>query len=445
MTTTTKHQLWELATTTLEDNWRHDHIVPSRLLYPHQWSWDSGFTAVGLAHVAPERAWQDLRSLFRGQWADGRVPHIVFDVNGERDYFPGSRFWRSTEAPGAPAHPTSGIVQPPVHALAAWELYQRSGAHPAARATATAELRALYPKLMAQQRYQAVCRDIGGGGLAALVHPWESGQDNSPAWDQALARVPADTGLVPRQRRRDLSVSQASHRPTDADYSRYIAIAQAYRDCGYVDDGPGGRYLFLTECPTFNAISAAAEHALAAIAEVVGADPAPHRHEAARITAALVERLFNPDTGMFHARDLYTGQLSPVRCIGGLVPLLLPDLPSDVVGSLLARATSPGFGLSETMALPLPSYERTAPDLDPVRYWRGPIWVNMNWLIWRGLLRHGQPALAAALRTSVIDMVQRWGCFEYFHAFTGEGVGAVEFSWTAALALDLLADRATSG
>jgi hypothetical protein len=439
MTTTTSHQLWQLATVTLDDNWRHDHIVPSRLLYPHQWSWDTGFTAVGLAHVAPQRAWQDLRSLFGAQWADGRVPHIVFDRNGERDYFPGPRFWRSDGAPGAPAQPTSGIVQPPVHALAVWELYRRSGGDPSARAAAVAQMRALYPKLVAQQRYLAICRNIGGGGLAALMHPWESGQDNSPAWDPSLSVVPPDTGLVPRQHRRDLVVSDTTHRPTDADYSRYIAIAQAYRDHGYADDGPGGRYLFLAECPTFNAISAAAEHALSGIAEVVGADPAPHRREAARITAALVERLFNPATGMFHARDLYTDQLSPARSIGGLVPLILPDLPPEVVRALLAQATSPRFGLSETMALPLPSYDRTAADIDPVRYWRGPIWVNMNWLIWRGLRGHGRDALAAALRTSVMDMVQRWGCYEYFHAFTGEGVGAVEFSWTAALALDLLA------
>jgi hypothetical protein len=441
MTTTLRHQLWQLATVTLDDNWRHDHTVPSRVLYPHQWSWDAGFTAVGLAHVAPARGWHDLRSLFSAQWADGRVPHIVFDPNGERDYFPGHRFWRTTEVPGTPAQPTSGIVQPPVHALAAWELYRRAGDDPPARATAVAELRALYPKLVAQQRYLAIFRNVGGGGLAALVHPWESGQDNSPAWDRALSAVPGDTRLVPRQHRRDLAVSEVSHRPTDSDYSRYIAIAQNYREYGYADDGPGGRYPFLVECPTFNAIAAAAEHALAAIAEVVGADPAPHRQEAARITAALVARLYNPATGMFHARDLYTDRLSPARCVGGLVPLILPGLPPEVVGGLLAAATSPRFGLSEIMALPLPSYDRTAPDIDPVRYWRGPIWVNMNWLVWRGLRRHGHLALAAALRTAVIDMVQRWGCYEYFHAFTGEGIGAVEFSWTAALALDLLAEQ----
>jgi hypothetical protein len=430
----------DLAVTTLDDNWRHDHTVPSRMLYPHQWSWDTAFIAIGLAQVAPPRAWHDLRSLFEGQWSDGRLPHIVFDQNnGERDYFPGPGFWGSTGIPGAPARPTSGIVQPPAHALAAWELYRRAG-DPTARAAATTELRWLYPKLVAQQQYLATRRNIGGSGLACLVHPWESGQDNSPAWDKPLAAVPANTTILDRHRRRDLAVAHRSHRPTDADYARYISIAQGYRSYGYVDDGPGGRYQFLVECPAFNAIMAAAEHALARIADVVGADPAPHHHQAARITETLVARLFDPDTGMFHARDIYTDHLSPARTIGGLVPLILPGLPRPQVESVVAAATSRQFELGGSSGLPLASYDRTAADLDPVRYWRGPIWLNMNWLLWRGLRAHGYATLADGLRHAMIDLVDRSGCFEYFHAITGEGVGAAEFSWTAALALDLLAE-----
>lgn len=438
-------QLWRLSVTTLDDNWWHDHTVPSRTLYPYQWSWDTGFIAVGLAHVAPARAWHDLRTLFEAQWADGRVPHIVFDAGpiSEPDpsrerYFPGPAFWRSVEVPGSPARPTSGLVQPPVHALAAWEIY-RQAPDASARERGAAELAWLYPRLVAQQRYLTACRNVGGAGLACLVHPWESGQDNSPAWDAPLAAVPADLSLLERYRRRDLDVSHPSHRPTDADYARYIAIAQSYRSYGYVDDGPGERYPFLVECPAFNAIVGAAELALAEIATVLGADPRPHRERAAQLTELLVERLFDQDTGMFHARDLYTGQLSPQPYLGGLLPLILPDLPTAQVKSLLLEAASPQFGLAEEMSLPLPSYDRTAADLEPARYWRGPLWINMNWLLWRGLREHGHPALAAALRRSMLEVVRSAGCYEYFHATTGAGIGTEEFSWTAALTLDLLA------
>lgn len=441
----TDEQLARLSATTLADNWWHDHTVPSRILYPYQWSWDTGFIAVGLARVAPERAWHDLRTLFSAQWADGRVPHIVFDNPADRgepaheSYFPGPGFWRSIGVPGAPARPTTGLVQPPVHALAAWEVY-RQAPHADARALAVDQLRQLFPRMVAQHRYLTVRRDLGGGGLAALVHPWESGQDNSPAWDAALAAVPADLALLERYRRRDLDRSHRSHRPTDLDYARYIHIAQCYRSFDYADDGHGGEYPFLVECPAFNAILGAAEVALAQIAQVIGQDPAPHLAAAQHLTDALVERLYDPATGMFHARDLHTGQLSPVRYLGGLIPLILPDLPSAQVKTLLAEASSPAFGLAEQMRLPLPSYDLTAEDLDPLRYWRGPIWINMNWLVWRGLRQHGQGALAASLRHAMLELVRGNGCYEYFHAHTGEGIGAHEFSWTAALVLDLLAN-----
>src|SRR4029450_4805258 len=87
-------QLWRSATAVLDANWAHDHMVPSRRLYPHQWSWDAAFIAIGLGYVRPQRAWADLRTLFEAQWPDGRVPHIVFDPTvAEGDYFPGPGFW----------------------------------------------------------------------------------------------------------------------------------------------------------------------------------------------------------------------------------------------------------------------------------------------------------------------------------------------------------------
>ncbi|HEY9378072.1 MAG TPA: hypothetical protein VIQ02_13375, partial [Jiangellaceae bacterium] len=88
-------------------------------LYPHQWSWDSAFVAVGLAHVDASRACTELDTLFTGQWRNGMVPHIVFDP-AETGYFPGPNRWacreHSQDPPSAPL--TSGICQPPVHALA---------------------------------------------------------------------------------------------------------------------------------------------------------------------------------------------------------------------------------------------------------------------------------------------------------------------------------------
>ncbi|MFC4017168.1 hypothetical protein ACFOW4_04310 [Micromonospora sp. GCM10011542] len=439
-TTADPSGLARLAMATLDANWEHDHTVPSRTLYPHQWSWDSAFIAVGLARSRPERAWRELASLFRAQWADGRVPHIVFNpALRVGAYFPGPDFWGTAGADGAPGVATSGLVQPPVHALGAWLAYRR-----APGPAGLAALRRLYPPLVAQQRYLADRRDVAGDGLACIVHPWESGLDNSPAWDEPMAAVPAEAAVMRAYRRHDTAHADVAHRPTDLDYARYLAIVAAYRDRGYADRDLADGHPFLVECPLFNAAFGAAEHVLARIAPLVGADPGPHRARAARITEALLRRLYDPATGTFQPRDLRTDRLVPARTVLGLMPLILPDLPPRQVEGLVVEACSERFGVARRMDRPLPSHDRTAPDFEPLRYWRGPSWLNVAWLLRRGLLAHGYPELAGGLRRSMIQLVAGAGCHEYFHPDTGAGLGSPAFGWTAALLLDLLGEAPTA-
>jgi glycogen debranching enzyme len=72
-------------------------------------------------------------------------------------------------------------------------------------------------------------------------------------------------------------------------------------------------------------------------------------------------------------------------------------------------------------------------------YWQGPTWINTNWMIAEGLDRYGEAAPARELRERSLTMVAESGYYEYFSAITGDGYGAPDFSWTAALVLDLLA------
>ncbi|GAA3304582.1 hypothetical protein GCM10020295_56070 [Streptomyces cinereospinus] len=99
------------AARVLAGNWTGTSTVPSRALYPHQWSWDSGFVAIGLRHLSPLRAQTELETLLAAQWGDGRIPHIVFNPSVPLDaYFPSPDFWRSSTAgraaaPRAPYRP----------------------------------------------------------------------------------------------------------------------------------------------------------------------------------------------------------------------------------------------------------------------------------------------------------------------------------------------------
>jgi glycogen debranching enzyme len=75
---------------------------------------------------------------------------------------------------------------------------------------------------------------------------------------------------------------------------------------------------------------------------------------------------------------------------------------------------------------------------DPYKYWQGPTWVNTNWLVIEGLKRYGFDAEAANLRDRTLEMVAKGGMYEYFNPINGRPSGAPNFSWTAALTIDLL-------
>ncbi len=420
------------AIAVLDVHWERGHTVPSRRLYPHQWSWDSAFIAIGWAHTSPGRGRRELESLLAAQWDDGRVPQIVFNPAVARDaYFPGPDFWRSREVPAAPRQETSGIVQPPVHAVAALEVFR------AAPTLGRHFLRKVYPRLCAQHDYLQRERSTADG-LVVIVHPWESGQDNSPAWDAELLRVQAGADVAAGHRRHDLDHVDAAERPTGADYARYVAIAEAYRDHGYRDDDPAA-HRFVAVDPLFNAVLAWSEEALAEIADVLGEPSAPHRARAAAVRDALLARCYDPAAGHFFALDR-KGRRIAEHCVGGLAPLVL-DLPTDVVEALTAGMTGPRFALGDRV--PLPSYDLTGPAFDTTRYWRGPAWINTSWLVLRGLQRHGRHAEAATLRAALLNAVRQEGFREYFDPHTGVGRGVSDFSWSAALTLDLLAPART--
>ncbi|MGP4012274.1 MGH1-like glycoside hydrolase domain-containing protein [Streptomyces sp. 4N124] len=444
----TKPSLHLRAARVLETNWTGTNTVPSRSLYPHQWSWDSAFIAIGLRHISPLRAQTELDTLLDAQWGDGRIPHIVFNPSVPLDaYFPSPDFWRSSTAGRAAGAPrtvqTSGIVQPPVHALAAWLVHCADPGLSRARGF----LSRVYPRLAAWHRYLLHRRDLGGGGLASVVHPWEQGMDNSPAWDAPLSRItPAPARSF---RRADLDHGAAEDRPTDLDYGRYVRLATDYRDRGYAD-GAGD---FAVEDPAFNALLIASEHALARIAHELGATGTARHARAERLTAALVERLWDPARGMFFCRDLRGGEsgrdlrggLIPERGVSGLIPLLLPGLPRDIAAALVRTASGPHFGLGDTTRI-VPSYDLLGEAFDPHRYWRGPAWFNTSWLLERGLRMYGERERAGALREAVLELADTSDFAEYVDPYTGEACGATGFGWTAALTLDLLhSDTTVSG
>jgi glycogen debranching enzyme len=420
-------------------------------LYPHQWSWDSAFIAIGLSRLDTRRAAEELLTLFDHQWKNGKVPHIVFNPEAPPDsYFPGAEHWAcaasSPEAPPSPPY-TSCLCQPSVHAIAALRILQ-SAAHEGTseEVGARAFLRGIYPKLLAWHRYLATKRDPEGSGLVTIYHPWESGTDNSPRWDDVLGAV--KVGDLSPYPRRDLGhVGDPAERPTEADYDRYLWLVRLIKGAACDDASIHETHPFLAKDVLFSAILVAANEALLEIADVVGAPDGDRdliAGWAARGREGL-EACWDPDLRLCLDYDARTGKPMRSRTIAGFAPLISGGLTTERQGELLRTFDSAHFTGGARLRRPLPP--STSPEgkgFHPRSYWRGPTWPVTNWLIWWSLVRAGESDRAAELRQVGLDQVAEGGFAEYFEPFTGEPLGSLEQSWTAAIVLDWLAADGTA-
>jgi glycogen debranching enzyme len=80
------------------------------------------------------------------------------------------------------------------------------------------------------------------------------------------------------------------------------------------------------------------------------------------------------------------------------------------------------------------------PKYDPNQMWRGPTWVNVNYLLIDGLQRSGYPELARELRRRTLDLISgQDDIYEYYHPETGENPphAASTFGWSSAVFIDL--------
>jgi len=418
----------------------------SPTLYPHQWSWDSAFIAIGLAHMDVRRAARELETLFAGQWRDGKVPHIVFNPYAPPgSYFPGPEHWATAaESPDAPPRPTrtSGLCQPPVHAFAARRVLEvareRNGEE---LGDVHRFLRSMYPKLLAWHRYLAAERDPEESGLVTIFHPWESGTDNSPRWDEPLDAV--QIGEVPHYERKDLQhVEDASERPTDLEYDRYLWLVELVKRVRYDERAIYGSHPFLVKDVLASSILVAANEALLDIAEVVDA-PDDERDEVSTFIErgrAGLEGCWDAELGLCLDHDLRRDTPLRVRTVAGFAPLVAGGLEPERLKTLVNNLRSPDFlgypGLR--WSLP-PSTSPREPRFHPRTYWRGPAWPVINWLLWWSLERAGERDHAARLREEALDQLASDGFAEYFEPLTGEPLGSGDQSWTAAVALDWLA------
>ena len=432
--------IYQKARNVLDKNWIEGWTMPSNRLYPHLWNWDSGFISRGYLHYDPERAYTELRSLFRGQWSDGFLPHIIFNPE-YTNHFPGPDYWKADNSGKVPAGIfTSGISQPPVHAT----MIVDSAKLDPDKERALSFLNEIYPKLKKLHDFYFIERDPHSENLVSIVHPWESGLDNAPLWDEPLAAITNTSEWALSMQKKYDELAEKGKRPKRTYIEKYSYLIENLHKNNYIWRNILENHSFLVQGVLFNSILCKSEQDLGNIAEAIGYDANIHHERADKLKKAINKKLFDKNEGIYYNFDLVQQKHIKRDTIFSYMPLFsgIPDKDTGKV--VLDTLRTHCFCIADMDCVAIPSYDMCQVDFDGEFYWRGPVWVNINWYLAQGVRQYGEAELSEWIENSLIALADRYGFYEYYDPDTGKGLGEKDFSWTAALIIDLIAPRLVS-
>lgn len=364
----------EAAKKLLQDNRRtvagHTFTIPSRYEYRHQWLWDSCFHAIVLRHFDITAAEGELRSLIASQHSDGMIPH-------ESKY---SLFGQLLPF-------TSRVTQPPFVARAVLDVYRKGGNKEF--------LMEIFPKLEAYHKWLREHREEGN--VLKVVESDESGEDNSVLWDYVY-RVPVHKTYL-----RWL----ATYVPL---FPQWAAIKSAKATCIYAD----------------------AVDSMAQIARITGKPKLARLYEnRKKAIAAGMNRVFRCDDGLFYSATM-KGRHITCKTNSIFAPLFAGIFTKKEAKSLVEEHLLNRKEFWTPYAIPTVAVNEKK--FSAKGYWRGPMWINVNWMLHRGLLRYGLKDVAAELLQKTLAAVEKSGFREYYNPLTGEGLGARQFGWSTLVA-----------
>jgi hypothetical protein len=352
---------------------------PNKHTYPHLWMWDSCFHSIAWSAFSDPRAVTELQAVFVGQLPTGFLPHMRY-----------MRPLRKGKGRG-PLAAVSSFTQPPVYARAL----------KAARDAGLAVPAELIDK--ARRALAALWAGRLRDGLLVIVHPWESGADDSPRWDSWVG-------------------SERWSRRRWSRFDKDVLAATRFGSAGQAT----GNALFEVAPAAFNAIAADAAITFGELA----ADPV-WTSRGHQLAGVLDQRAWRDDLGLW-SDVAYTGGGDSVHVptLDGALPALCTADPAKSRRAV-RQLTEPGrFGAAYG-----PRYVfRDDPSYVPDKYWRGPCWPQLNYLCVLAATRCGELDLARQLAATTVKGCARAGFSEYWNPESGRGLGATPQTWAAVAA-----------
>ncbi len=414
----------EEAKKILLGNRKKGYTLPTNnKLYPAQWNWDSAFIALGYSYFNLDYALEEIETLLEGQWDDGMVPHILFH-DKDTSYFPNHTTWKCGKN-----IPSSGITQPPVLAIVLKKIIENNKFND----DQDSRILKILKKIKKYHEWFIKFRDPNKSGLVSILHPWESGYDNSPIWDEPMNNISVDKEL--NYQRRDLEVSNSDERPLKIDYDRYVTIRDQFRDVNYDPYKLYELSIFNVVDVGFNSLFLKANKDLIELLNKFKLNFEEIELFIAQSETEII-KLYNYDSDEFVSKDLNTNKDILIPSITNYFTLTA-DLKNDKLNKKIINNLK-NHNLNEKYIFSTIKSDHQT--FEEKRYWRGPVWINCNWLIYEGI-KNKDKEYSIKIKNETISLIENKGFHEYYSCNDGSVMGANNFSWSAALYLDIVMQK----
>ena len=398
-------------------SWIHQNyefIAPAKKEYTFQWLWDSAFHAIVLSHFDIEWAKKEIRTFLLAQKENGFLPHIIFW--GTSKILP---HWAYIESAISPRPHHSALTQPPVFPLAIERIYSVDSDKEFLKET--------LPKMAKYLRWLLAYRDPDGDGLIAIISPNESGMDELPVFQIVSGYSGFRTlSLRYHYRKTDFLNHNNFYNSKTILKKDYFNVEEVLFNTVFIEAARALSRMFLeienkAEADFFSTIAKKGEE-------------------------SMLEKMWDEQDEIFYALFTKNEIKARVKTVASLTPLLLEGLKGKKLKTLVKKhLLNPN---EFWLPYPVPSVAKSEPYFIPTEIpnnfisqtsllWRGPTWMSTNWLLVKGLRRHGYKKEADVIAQKSLDMVERYGFREFYNPETGEGYRRDNFGWST-LILDML-------
>ncbi|MEO0284116.1 MAG: trehalase family glycosidase [candidate division WOR-3 bacterium] len=377
------------------------YISPDKEHY-HQWFWDSCFHIIVMSEFNTQYAINELETLLSVQKENGFIPHIIFWRFRLKDHF--KIWWKKEQDPDYKFF--TAEIQPPVIALSLKKLYKKSGDKEM--------LKKFIFKIEKYYKYLERERDPDRDSLISIITPMESGMDLSPQYDIVLQNF-------------EFNPQKTVKKITE--------ILFFYKKINWDLNIIFEKEIFDVEDVAFNTIYALSLNSLSFLFKEIGEENKSeyYRKKSEEVKDKIIKKFWDEEDKIFYS--LYhrnkREEKMKVKTISSLFPLCL-DIPEYYVNHLLSHLTDPEkFFLN----YPIPSVSKDEKSFGPLTdtrfLWRGTTWVNANWFIYKGLLRHNKKDLANIIKKKTEELIEKFGFCEFYDPLTGyPGKAMRDFSWS---------------